>query len=246
MKNTIPYVLILLVLPFKFFSQKFDEKTFLKGLAKARNDSNKVNSLNFYGGYLNEKENYEKAAFYSDSACKLARRIKFDRGEMEAYGHLRMAYYKSGDLESTVHTERKKLNKYQQSKNLPGIAHTHQAIGILFSELNQSDSAIHYCQKALNGFKPINDKHGIALSASFLGSLCLHKKNFGKALAYSKDAMHMFEELNDKRALAEIYANLVEIYGEIGNSPEQKHYETKLNGLKKEVTAINNTEETAK
>jgi tetratricopeptide (TPR) repeat protein len=235
-----------MILPVKFFSQQFDEKLFLKTLPKAKNDTNKVNALNFYGSYLIKKGDSEKAIFYCDSSAKMAKRLKYEKGEMEAYANLSQVCHNNKEWEKELSWERKKLEKFAQSKNWAGIAGCHHSMGLAFIELGKADSAIFYERKALNEFKHYGNKQGMASAGSSVGSLYLQKKEYGKALEYSKDASRLLEELNDKKALFDVYKNLAEIYGEIGNTIEQKNYESKFKTLEKEFTAINNAEASGK
>jgi tetratricopeptide (TPR) repeat protein len=227
----------IILLPLFLSSQAFDEKKFLKALPKMKNDSNKVNKLIGYCNHLVKGGNMPKAFSYMDSTARLAKKIKFRKGELEALSIRRSLHFSLNDFESTLNADHKILEIYQAMNNQSGIATTEEAIGTDFVRLNKADSALYYFKRSLENYKSTGNKAGIAGVSSILGNIYLVKQDYGRALTYSKGSLKIYEELNDRNGLREAYTDLMHIYNEIGNSPAAEDYGRKLSRMNKELTS---------
>jgi tetratricopeptide (TPR) repeat protein len=226
-----------ILFPLLLSSQTFDEKKFLKALPKLKNDSNKVNKLIAYCNYLVKGGNSPKALSYMDTTVRLARKIKFSKGELEVLSIRRSFHFSLYDFESTLSVDHKILGIYQAISDQRGIAITEEAIGTDFVKLNKADSALHYFKRSLENYKSTGNKAGIAQVSGILGNIYFVKQDYGRALTYSKGSLKIYEELGDRNGLREAYTDLMHIYNEIGNTPAAEDYERKISRMNKELTS---------
>jgi tetratricopeptide (TPR) repeat protein len=228
---------VLAAFPMLFSAQSFDEKAFLKALPKQKNDSNKVNKLIAYCNHLIKSENPQKALSYADTAIRVARKAKFNKGELEALSIRSSLFFNQNDFENALIADRKKLEKYQAMDHAEGTAAAREAIGTDFVKLNKGDSALYYFKLSLENFKSIGSKTGAARVNGYIGNIYLVKQEYGKALTYSKESLKTYEELKDKNGLRDACTDLMHIYNEIGNTPVAKDYEQRISRINKEITS---------
>jgi tetratricopeptide (TPR) repeat protein len=225
------------VFPLLFSAQDFDEKAFLKSLPKLKNDSNKVNKLIAYCNYLIKSENPQKALGYTDTTARLAKKIKFTKGELGALSMRSTLCFSMNDFENALNADRRRLEKYQELNHQEGIAAAREAIGTDFVKLNKGDSALYYFKLSLETLKSTGSKTGAARVNGYIGNIYLVKQDYGKALTYSKESLKTYEELKDKNGLRSAYTDLMHIYNEIGNTMAATDYEQKITRINKELAS---------
>lgn len=102
----------------------------------------------------------------------------------------------------------------------------------VYSNLGKMDSAKHYATKSINLGDPKSaNSRSMYKNYVILGEFYKHKKEYRNAIAYFLSAEKISTE-NNFLNLERLYADMIDVYGLVGNAQAKEKYEYKLKDLK--------------
>jgi len=149
----------------------------------------------------------EKSLEYANYAKGLAISQKDTLSTAKIYLLIGTIYNKIGNYEFALDNSLKALKQYELTDNKAGIAHSLNAIGIVYIQLNNNESLPTF-ERALTIFKDIKNENGVIKVLNSIGSIYFHKTNYSEALKYYLEAYELSKTHNQTELLAITLNNL--------------------------------------
>lgn len=166
----------------------------------------------------------EYARFDSAKTFQLAaeilsssKEIKYENGEVEAYGIIGSYYGNIGRLDSARFYQTKSLKKAKSISFRGGMAASYQNLATVYEMEGQYGRATEYLDSALAVIRPDNSDSALLLKYNIYNSYGLifyGKGSQDTALMYFQQALSIAEARNDKMTLGITYGNLGLVYDE--------------------------------
>ncbi len=196
-------------------------------LKTAKEDTNKVNTLNFLGRELINTGDYDKAKEYATVALSLSQKInlpdgsyEFKKGEAKSYRIIGIIYYFQGNYPAALKNHLEALKLYEKTEDKKGIAASYSNIGLVYQNQGQYEDALKNDLAALKIQTAIKDSPSIAITYNNMGIINKEHGNYEEALKNHFAALKIREEIGDKQGVAMSYVNIGNAYLEISNYPD--------------------------
>jgi len=234
MKKTI--LILLFLLPFALFTataQKQGEAltdSLLSELAKAGEDTNKVNILNKLGWENCQMSHTDTAFYYVEEAMTLAKSMHFQKGLADAIKITGLIHHDLGNYTEALHHYADAMSIYKAIGEKKQMANIYNNTGLVYKSQGNNLEALKYYFSALKIYEEIGDKNGIAADYNNIGMVYASQGNYTEALKNYFTALKINEAAGgNKTWLAHNYNNIGIIYVEQKNYTEAlKNYITSL------------------
>ena len=203
----------------------------LKQLLKtAKEDTNRVNSLNELSKKLNQVGNSDSSLLIANEAKALAEKIKFKKGIGLAYHNTGNVYNNQANYKEAIKNYQEAIKIFEKTDYKPGIANAYSNIGMGFYYQDNYQEALKNHTEALKIRQVIHDKTGIGASYNNIGNAYYAQGIYPEALKNHLAALKIREENNDQSGIANSYDNIGNVYADQGNFKEAiKNYLAALN-----------------
>ncbi|HLP12271.1 MAG TPA: CHAT domain-containing tetratricopeptide repeat protein [Flavobacteriales bacterium] len=215
---------------FSTFSQTKEVDSLLSILPKMKEDTSKVNVLNI----LSEKagwriRKYDDALKYANNALPLAEKLKFKKGQANAFNNLGNINNEQKNTVKALEYHEKSLALRKEIGDKFGMGRSLNNIGLINYNIGNYDEAIAYYEQSLDVRTKIGDKAGMASTLNNMGIAHENKLNYAKTLEYYEKSLAIRYELGAKPAIANSLNNIGNIYRRQGNYQKAlRYYEESL------------------
>lgn len=184
-----------------------------KLLATTKEDTTKINTLcklSFYD------QSFQHGLDYAEEALRLARQIKYEKGEADCLHQIGNQYSVINNFALTLQyfLEALKIREYLNDKL--GIARSYNAIGYVYIQLEDYKKAIEYCKRA-DSIK-IFDNYRCAINYTQLGQAFLQINQTDSALNYLQRSYEKYNTVKDKYQLNITLDGLGDVQFKMGNN----------------------------
>ena len=202
----------------------------LNSLKTAKEDTNKVNTLNNLSKKITNTGDYEKAKKYANDALILSQKIKpiaigFKKGKANAYNIIGNIYYYQGNYPEALKNYFASLKIRIEIGDKKGISASYNNIGIIYEDQANYREALKNHYASLKIRLEIDDKQGIAYSYNNIGIIYQNQSNYSEAFKQYSAALKIQKEIGDKQGVAASYNNIGVIYEIQGNRPKVRQAE---------------------
>ena len=223
MPRTIQYFILTLTFFFSHFilvAQQNKIDSLQQVLKTAKEDTNRINTLNLLGRELFLAANYEKATNYSNSAKQLAEKLNYKKGIAVAYNNMGNINMSEGDYPNALSNHFASLKIREETKDEKGICSSIGNIGVIYDYQGDYPKALDYYFKALKMAEKLGNKNGVANNISNIGVIYQHLSDYPKALEYFFKGLKIDEELGDKNGIATDFGNIGIAYKNQKDNPK--------------------------
>lgn len=182
-------------------------------------DTQKVNLLNKLSKKYNAI-NVDTAILYAQQALTKAQKIKFKKGEMQAYDNLGYAQFYKGLSKESLETYQKEYEISSQYKDTHYMALALANLGFSYVEQGNFPVALDYYLRAVKLKEELKDSASLATTILNIGVLHYNQKKYDLALKYQKDALKILLKCGTKAQIANAYARIGNTYMELKNDKD--------------------------
>ncbi len=219
MKKIILFLIFNLIIS-TCFTQNNTIDSLLTVLKSAKNDTNKVNTLNILSEQLWRVGDYEQAKKQADYTLILSLKLNFKKGESSAYNNIGIIYEYQGNYPEALKNYLVSLKIREEIGNKQEIADSYNNIGIIYFYQSNYPKALKNYYASLTTREEIGDKQGIADSYNNIGLINSKQGNYPEALKNYFASLKIREEIGDQRGIAFSYGNIGNIYTSQSNYSE--------------------------
>ncbi len=195
----------------------------------AKEDTDKVKTLNELSWELLNTGDFETSLQYANSAKNLAEKLAFKNGIANSYNNIGTVYAQQGNYPEALKIFLSALKINEEVNNKEGIAISYGNIGNVYSYQDNYPEALKNISAALKIEEEIGNKQGIAYSYGNIGNIYTNQGNYPEALKNHFADLMIEEEIGDKQGIADSYNNIGNVYNNQGNFPEAlKNYFSSL------------------
>jgi signal transduction histidine kinase len=176
-------------------------------IAKAADDSTKVNLLNKYAFEYRAK-NFDSSKVYAENALALARQLKYKKGIAESLKNIGTANWNKGFFAEAKALYHQSLAIYEEIKDTNGIGRLYNNLGLIELTQNEFAVAIDYFKQSIifnkatmDTFMLCNAYYNIAISHFYL-------KDYTKAITNHYKSIEYADVINSEVILAQNYGSL--------------------------------------
>jgi adenylate cyclase len=200
------------MLPFLSSAQDAQSDTLTPLIAKAKEDTNKVNLLlSLSKSKFNTDP--DQAIHLGNQADSLSKNLGYLKGSAMALKNVGIAYYMQGKYVEAINTWQQSMAAFDSINDKAGVANILSNLGAIY--FNQSDAAkaLEYYLKSLKISEDLNDSLRIATACINIGAVYFdNPATHDKALKYYLRAIPIAEALGDLDAIGTSTSNIGEIY----------------------------------
>jgi serine phosphatase RsbU (regulator of sigma subunit)/Tfp pilus assembly protein PilF len=189
-------------------------------LKTAKEDTNKVNTLNRLADLLWPVGTYDKALQYAGQAKVLGEKLDFKKGAARAYSITGLVFYNQGNYPEALDNHLNALKLRKEIGDKQGMATSYWNIGYVYKSQGNYPEALKNYLASLTLREELGDKQGIANAYNSIGNVNDHEKNYPEAIRNFTASLKIKEEMNDKRGVATSYINIGTVYFHRDNYPE--------------------------
>jgi len=240
----IKYLLLVLSICFCHFAllaQQNKIDSLISLLKTAKEDTNKVITLNMISWQILNTGDYERALKYGEEAHVLAKEINFKKGIAIAHNNIGLIHFYKGEYDKAVECYSKSLKIAEEMNNKKGMASSNSNLGLIYKNKGEYDKALEYYFKSLKFYEEVQmpggqvgDKKGIAGAFNNIGIIHYYMGDYTKALEYYGKALPLVEELGDKGGLSVSYVCIGIIHHESKNYEQGLEYYNKALQIQEE------------
>lgn len=203
------------------YAQSARVDSLLSVLKTAKDDTNKVNTLNSLSEFAGWRvSDYENAMYYAQNAKLLAEKLRFKKGIASAYGNIGIINYYEGNYPEALKNRFASLKISEEIGDKKGMAGSYTNIAIIYDDQGNYTEALKNYFSALQIQQEIGDKYGKAVSYNNIGSVYNDHSNFTEALKNYFQSLKIREEIGDKYGIVASYNNIGNANYSQGNYPE--------------------------
>ncbi len=204
-------------------------------IAKAKNDTNKVNLYNTAFN-ITKNTDPEKAEQYAKQGISLAEKLNFSNGMMVIYKSYGSFLDIKGEYEESEVYYNKGMAIARKENNKYHLGILEQALGVLEYDKGKYTEAHKHLLQSLKYREEIKDIKGIADAYVWLG--VIHEKgmkNNSEALKYYTSALKSYKEGGHRDRMGNVYNNIGNIYYTTSKFDSSLFYYNQSLEIKKEV-----------
>jgi two-component system, NtrC family, sensor kinase len=223
-------LLILLHCTLLMNAQNSTIDSFKKVLLNAKEDTNKVNTLNEISDELKYNSDFENAVQYAKKALQIAKNINFKRGEASAYRRIGANFFFQNSFPDALKNSYSALTLYEEIEDNRGIGFSLAQIGQIEYTLNNYQEALKNYLASLEVLQEAGDEKMIAVLYTSIADIYLNENNFTEALKADSLSLRISEKLQDSIGMAlssssigKIFEKEATIASIAGDHVEAKH-----------------------
>jgi tetratricopeptide (TPR) repeat protein len=191
-----------------------------KVLLAAKEDTNKVNTLNGLSRQYYLTGNFDEAKKLAETALLLSEKLDFKKGIAASHNNLGNVYDSQGNYPKAVKEFFSALKIREKIRDKKGMAYSYNNLGNAYYRQGNYTEALKEHFASLKIKEEIEDKYGIAASHNNIGIIYESQGNYPEALKEHFAALKIREEIADKYGIATSHNNVGNVYGSQGNYPE--------------------------
>lgn len=227
--KSIYYLFVIMILCQSAIAQQTKIDSLLILLKTAKEDTNKVNTLNVLSKELINISDYAKAKIISDEALIISKKKFFNKGIGNALNNIGVIYKNQGNYSEALKNHFAALKIRKENGDKHGTAISYYNIGAIYYFQGEYLKALENHQEALKIRKEINDQQGIANSYLYIGEIYRLKGEFSNALDTLMEALKIAKKIDAHQAIAYANNNIGIIYDIQGEySKALKYYQESL------------------
>jgi tetratricopeptide (TPR) repeat protein len=194
------------------FTQSRKIDSLLHVLKSAKEDTNKVNTLDRLVQNLWKTGKYDTATICANDMLALAGKLNFKKGQAEASRNIGIIYAEQSNFTKGLEWDNKTLALDEEIGNKAGIGKDFCEIGAVYRDQGNYPKALEYHYKALATDNEAGIKAGIASDECGIGIVYEDIGNSEKALEFYLKALTIAKETVDKTAIAALLCNISDVY----------------------------------
>ncbi len=164
-----------------------------------------------------------KAISLALQAKKMARELKYPKGEAYALKNIGMVYYGKGMYGETLDFWNQSLQVFESIGDDVGTSNMLNNIGAIYLNQGADDKALEYILRSLQLAEKVGDTLRMITALTNVGSI-YHNKRDPVAIDYLLKAIPLVENSSNKAAYVVITANIGEIYFDNNNNTKAVEY----------------------
>ncbi|MBK9983020.1 MAG: tetratricopeptide repeat protein [Saprospiraceae bacterium] len=184
----------------------------LNELSTAKEDSDKVFTLNAVSRLFWQSSDYLKARKYAEDALKLSEEINYGKGKAGAYTNIGITYEDQGDFSKALEYFLIVIKISEEISDKKGQAHGYLECGNIYYYKGNYPEALNSFFTANKLYEEIGDMEGVASGHITMGVINYEQGNFTEGVANILAALKIEETRGDTQAIAGCYINLALIY----------------------------------
>lgn len=230
-------LLIIVLTSFNVGASEVNELDSLKNdLKLAKEDTTKVSILCEIGLYVLPSNPVESKK-YALEALELAKKVKYDGGNVGAYNLLALNEEHRGNYDKAIQYYFKALRILDKGSDKENIANVYFNIGNSYNLQRDFDQAVKYLNKGLELYREIQDVNGLFYSLNTLGLMFRELDNPEKAIECHKQALEHAKSLGDERMIAGASLNLA------GDLDPKENFELVIQSFNEALNAFDKLED---
>jgi tetratricopeptide (TPR) repeat protein len=189
-------------------------------LKTAKEDSNKVNTLNKLSEYTRRIGDYDSSFYYAGEAKLLAEKINYKKGLVDSYTNMGNNHQSQSNYSQALKNH---FTAYEITKEIGytrGIVDALGNIGLVYKSQGNYPAALKYYFDALKIAEQTSYKTGIAITYSNIGNIYFYQGNLDEALKSYLASLKMIGDKGDRRGIAAVHANIGSVYANQKNYSE--------------------------
>lgn len=203
-------------------------------IKNSRADTSLVNT------YLKLGQEYEmgktdSSRLFYNKAIELAIKIKFPKGEANAWHMLASSEDNHGNYDRALNFYRKSLRIREELNDKIGISKNLGNIGIVYKNKGDYPLALENYFKGLKIDEALNRKPGLAAKYGNIAVVYMEQKEYKKALEFLFKAIKISEGIGNKKNTSTQLGNIGVVYKELLDYPRALHYYNKALKLDEET-----------
>jgi signal transduction histidine kinase len=214
MKKIIALLSVLCVCLFlqQSFSQNNKIDSLQQVLKTAKEDTNKINTLNTLARETRNTGDYEVSRKYSKESLSLSEKINFERGKVAAYLNIGMTNFYQNNFPVALENLTIALSISTKLKDNLGIANCNNNFALVYTYQGNYSKALNFHQAALKSYKELADTAGMIRSYHNTGIVYFEQGNYPGALESYLSSLKLSEKVGDKHGIAGDYLNIGGVY----------------------------------
>ncbi|HEX7415497.1 MAG TPA: tetratricopeptide repeat protein [Bacteroidia bacterium] len=192
------------------FAQNID--SIQQALKTAKEDTNKVNTLNKLSRQLNNTGEHEKSLKYAKEAIAISEKLSFVKGEANGYKNIGNIYINQSNYPQALEYYLLSLKAFEKIDDKSGIGKSYGNLGNVWQYQADYPRALEYYLQSLKYFEAIGDKQLIASSYNNIGEAYRQQFMCAQALEYDLKALKIRQDMGDKQGMGNCYNNIGIIY----------------------------------
>jgi signal transduction histidine kinase len=229
-------ILLFCLSPVISSGQKSKIDSLERAARNAKEDSNKVITLNLLTRQIYLRGNYDTATFYANEAKVIAEKINYKKGLANAYNNIGNINMYRGDFSEALKNHSISLKIQTEIGNKAGIASSHNNMGNIYFGQGIYPEALKNYLAAMSIYKELPDvKMSLASAYNNIGNVYFTQGNYSEALKNYQAGLETRKEIGDKQGLAASYGNVGNVYFSLGKFTEALKSDSISLELKKET-----------
>jgi tetratricopeptide (TPR) repeat protein len=202
------------------FAQNVKIDSLLNVLKTAKEDTNKVNTLNELSKKLWQTGNFDSAFIHAENAKKLSVKLNSKKGIAIACNSIGVIYFYQGNYPKALDNHFTSLEIKEDIGDKKGVAASYSNIAMVYENQGKYPEALKNYFAALKIREEIGDNIGLVNSYNNIGGFYYNRSNYTEALKNLFAALKIGEKIGEKKGTAFSYNNIGMVYDEQGNYPE--------------------------
>ena len=198
-------------------------------LKLSKTDTSRINTLIAISNEYIAISNYTGALIFAEQANEKAEKIIYQKGIINSYNSLGIAYRNSADYKKALSINLKSLKICKQSGYKIGIGDAYYNIGQVYYNLGDYNRAYENFLVYLKISEEIGNNTGIANAYNNIGIIFGIKNKYDKALNNFTKSLNIRIKLGEKKGIAICYNNIGRVQA------FQKNYKDALNNYLKSL-----------
>lgn len=218
-------LLFILLIPGLFHAKAQQQQIdSLKNLLKTqKKDSVYVDMLNDIG-FKYSMFMYDSTLAVANRALRIAKQIKYDEGEANAFRLVSRAHRNKGNYREALFAIEQMLAIAKRLNNTKLISQANNDIGLVYKLQGEFSKALESYQNALRLGQRSSDSSRIAATLNNIGNLYREQDNLDKALEYFFQSLAVREKTHDQPGLASVLGNIGFTYSSLNDFEKGKRY----------------------
>lgn len=196
----------------KLFSQNAKIDSLRNVLKTAKEDTNKVKTLNTLSSVYSRMSNYYTSQKYAEEALSLSKKINFKIGEAKSHSLIGIMNERQGNYSKAMESYLASLKILEELNDKAGISSCYLNIGNVNKGQGKYSEALTNYSKSLKIKQAIGDKKGIANVQVCIGIVYKNQGKYPDAVSNYFAALKTYESIGDKYGVAQSYNNMGNIY----------------------------------
>ena len=206
------------------FSQSKKTDSLLSVIKTAKEDTNKVKTLNLLGRECEVGGGDEKGINYAAEAKKLSERLNYRSGLASAENLLGNLNRGLGNYAGALEHLSAALKIREEQADKKGISTSLGNLGLVYMNQGNYPKALEFYLKALKIDEEIGNKSGVSRHYGNMGTVYAYQTDYKKSLDAYLKALQIDENLKDKQGVARHLSNIGIVYDELKDYKKSLEY----------------------